>query len=501
MKFFENHWTFRILWAFFILATCNWIALLLWYWPGTLPDGPTSGVWTSLAFDFSEGVFYRPLMSEEGYGGTRYMPLFFVIHGLLIKVLGNPIQTGVGLSLVCITLFILGIAFLLKELKAPWKIALPLSVSVLTTLSLQMTSLNIRGDFLASALNIWALWFAFRGNTNRQWGLLYLSAILFALAFLTKFTSLFGCFAVTLYLILKGQNNQALRLAGTTGAIIFLGLGMIHWASEGRALHSFLECSTGGMQSDDVLSVFTRFSKEMIHDPFLGILLALMIVAWAKAKPDWKTLPSLVFLSTLGVTLIIYTSPGTATNHLIDFQGALILALGFLCSQNSWALKVTTAGLACVGIYIVASWHPEVPSVRNFFKQHGKPETQIVDDFYRRYGEKVRPVLSDYTYFALHQGNRAYVGDRFNLNLLMKKHPEIKQDFEKKIESRFFGSIVKSNWPGIFKKNIDSRDDPHFKERVMKYHAYQRDPYYPLMLEHYEITSVQRPFVFFSPRQ
>jgi hypothetical protein len=33
------------------------------------------GAWLTCAYDFMHGVFYRPLFSTLGYGGTRYFPL------------------------------------------------------------------------------------------------------------------------------------------------------------------------------------------------------------------------------------------------------------------------------------------------------------------------------------------------------------------------------------------------------------------------------------------
>src|SRR6266699_2874565 len=56
------------------------IALMAWYWPGSLPQDSSSGVWTALAQDFARGVFYRPTADAFGFGGTRYMPLRLVLH-------------------------------------------------------------------------------------------------------------------------------------------------------------------------------------------------------------------------------------------------------------------------------------------------------------------------------------------------------------------------------------------------------------------------------------
>src|SRR4051812_41856919 len=45
-----------------------------------------SGAWATLADDAAHGVLYRPLVSELGYGGTRYFPLHPILHGALMHL-------------------------------------------------------------------------------------------------------------------------------------------------------------------------------------------------------------------------------------------------------------------------------------------------------------------------------------------------------------------------------------------------------------------------------
>src|SRR5271166_4729159 len=52
-----------------------------------------AGVIIAMAADLRDGVFYRPLLGPEGYGGTRYFPLYFVVHALMMK-LGVPVLLG-----------------------------------------------------------------------------------------------------------------------------------------------------------------------------------------------------------------------------------------------------------------------------------------------------------------------------------------------------------------------------------------------------------------------
>src|SRR5215467_7520740 len=81
-----------------LLAVAGLIAavhLLRWYWPGSFFHNPASGTWTALAWDFAHGELYPPVFSPLGFGGTRYMPLLFMLHGALIRLHLDPITAGV----------------------------------------------------------------------------------------------------------------------------------------------------------------------------------------------------------------------------------------------------------------------------------------------------------------------------------------------------------------------------------------------------------------------
>ncbi|HKF67370.1 MAG TPA: hypothetical protein VKB36_12585, partial [Vicinamibacterales bacterium] len=78
------------------------IRLMWWYWPGSFFNSAASGTWTALAWDFAHGELYRPVLSPAGFGGTRYMPLLFVLHGLLIRLHLDPVHAGVLLMQVSV---------------------------------------------------------------------------------------------------------------------------------------------------------------------------------------------------------------------------------------------------------------------------------------------------------------------------------------------------------------------------------------------------------------
>src|SRR5580692_11807523 len=74
------------------------------------------GVWLACAYDFMHGVFYRPLFSPLGYGGTRYFPLYFVLTGALSKVFGSLATAGISLSAAGVVLALIAVYILLRRL-------------------------------------------------------------------------------------------------------------------------------------------------------------------------------------------------------------------------------------------------------------------------------------------------------------------------------------------------------------------------------------------------
>ena len=94
-----------------------------------------AGVLIAMAADLKDGIFYRPLYGPEGYGGTRYFPLYFVLHALLMK-LGVPVLLGAYLlSAAAMVSLLAGVFYLLRGLGVePWLAACS-AATVLAVLS------------------------------------------------------------------------------------------------------------------------------------------------------------------------------------------------------------------------------------------------------------------------------------------------------------------------------------------------------------------------------
>ena len=192
-----------------ITAMRAWI-----WWRNDAGISFASGVMITMAADLKAGVFYRPLLDSAGYGGTRYFPLYFCLHALLLK-LGMPVLLSAYLlSAAAIIGLILGTFRLLKELGVePW-LAAGSALALLAAGSVQLSLSTPQADGLAAALNVWGL--AVIARTPHEGRRIFLASLLFTLAWSAKLTTVFGLAVAFIWLIATGYKRVAWLLAGET---------------------------------------------------------------------------------------------------------------------------------------------------------------------------------------------------------------------------------------------------------------------------------------------
>lgn len=493
----------KVLWIFAALALQHVCLLWFFYWPGSLPDGVTSGVWMGLAMDFAHGEFYRPLISESGYGGTRYMPLFWVLHGVGIRLLGNPLLTGLALFFFSVFLFHSGLYALMRQIKISRPHALAFACLPMATLSYQMTTLTLRGDFLAAGLGLWGLVCLLRSGLGKNKYRLLTAIFFFGLAFATKLTALYFPLATCLYLFFNGSKTISVALAGAMVWCVAAVLLFCEITSGGNFWTSFAATATGGMTASSAFSFLITFATEVARDPFF--LVIFLLSTWAAIQYTVRaptSLASLYFFVTLASTLFIYTSPGTATNHLIDLEAACVVLLTSHWERMNLRALLNPVLIVMAG-YLILAWHPGVPSVSSFFAEHGLPRADTVAWMKQKYPERSHTILSRFSYFEILSGKRPFTLDRFNLDLLTRNNKNIRKDFEDRIRNRHFGLVIESNWPGLFRRDFDSPEGPLFESMKRDFHRHydQDDPWHPLIRQYYRVDSVRRPFVFLVPRE
>lgn len=500
----SSRWSQRLLNAAAGIAAVQAAALLLWYWPGALPDTNTSGVWIALAHDFAHGDFFRALTSDLGTGGTRYMPLFVLLHGTAIKLGASALGSGVLLTLLSAVAMVAAVYVLLRAIDTPTRFAGPVSLLLLGTVSLQLMLLTVRGDFLAAALNlagIAATVIAQRKNDRRA---ALLGAALFAAAFLTKFTTLFGLAAMLGWLIAEKQIRAALTLAVTSGVLMMGGLLVANGASDGRMLQSFAAVANGGMTWDAVMQGPVRFATECAHDP-LSIVLFLTAALSACMLSNGDPGRRIVLWcagATLLVTWVIFLSPGTSANHLMDLQAASLLAIAAALSAAGAPRVCALVGVGVFAAGMCATWLPGVPSIPKFFERNGRPRiSDVREAFSRRDGEPY-PILAENPLIPILAGERPIVADWFNFRLLWRRDPQVRDAMLARVRAAEFGTVVLSNWPPVFTEDADFiRAEPSAEQlRSLLARDDLPDGLGEALMAHYRIAEVRRPYIYLAPR-
>jgi hypothetical protein len=273
-----------------------------------------AGSWATLAFDFAHGVLYRPLFSEIGFGGTRFMPLYFSGHAGLIAVGVGPIFAGYIVSAVAglVVAFALASIFY-KESRVAALVAV---LAIFALPEFQRAVTTIRGDILAAALNLAGIAIVARSN-NRRATLVY-APLLFGLAFMAKLTTLFGIAAVCFWLIAEKRRKDAWQFSLASVVVSGVLLAAFNAASNGRMLSIFAQCAGASMTWVDLLHGPLQLLDTASTYDFAA--LPLFAAALAVALTSWRRLSSFAFFLCLVATCVIYASPGTDFNHLLDLE-------------------------------------------------------------------------------------------------------------------------------------------------------------------------------------
>ena len=429
-----------------VLGLYDAVALAVWYWPGRTFDGVTSGVWAALAWDFAHGEFYRPLLDDTGYGGTRYMPVFFVIYGTLMWLFQAPTLVGALWMQTTVLLTVSAIAALLIAQRVPtiWAIALAL-VTYCTTIYLQYLT-DVNADYLAAALSLWGLWiFVTRDRTHALLSPMAIFAmVLFVLAFYTKFSTVYAPAAVILSWMIQGRVKPALGFAALGLVLLAIfGAGFYIW-SDGRIAASLVTTASGGTDLGFALGAVPRFLKEIfVENPAIGVSFALALWVWLRAGPDrWHDPLAQTFLMVTAVTLGVNSSVGIAGNHVIPLHAVSLAMLGRILTGTRTDRIAATITFAALSAIILATWTPGMPSPRASLERGNKPTIAEILAIDARWKPRDGRLFAVHPMHAIIAGQRPFLLDGFNLSLFIRGQHAAGLDFQRRIESRYFDLLI-----------------------------------------------------------
>jgi hypothetical protein len=395
------------------------------------------GAWMTSAYDFTHGVLYRPLFGPLGYGGTRFFPLYIVVTGSLSRIFGRLEDSGMILSAASVVLLACGCFVLLRRLDVSLLVSLGAATAVLTAATTQEALVHTKGDGLAAMLNVWGL--AFCVGPKEKRGRLNVAAAFFSLAFAAKMTTVFGVAAVVLAWAFNRRTKDALQLCLATAVGFVAILSAMYFGSGGRALEIFRVCAGGGGSLIYALEAPYRIIGSALEsDPVMVIFL---IPAVAFGLSHFKKFPTdilpIYFVLVLAVTTVIFGSPGTLFNHLIDLHVAAILLLAYSASRNSAITEIGTGMIAlglmvgCVEVVAALRYDLERPSLR--------AELQKVLEKIPADG---RPVLAENSFVVLQSGKSPYMLDPFMFRVATSKYPALGTDLWQNLSHQDFSAVV-----------------------------------------------------------
>jgi hypothetical protein len=486
------------LWVLVVIGVVADVRLMLWYWPGSIFDGLTSSVWTGLAWDFAHGEFYRPLLGPGGYGGTRYMPLFFVAHGLLIRAHVDPVFAGVLVMQTTVLAASLALFAALRSVDVPTRLAMPLAGTVWSTVIYQKYCTDVRADYLAAAFALAAV--ALAGNRQRRPLGLVAAAAACALGGLTKVTAVAFSAPITLRLFTEGRRVTAAQFALGTTALFGAALGFVQFASGGSFLENFRTTLTGGMKASDVWHAAASFVEEVGEDPFLVAPFALACWCWATTTPGRRALAHAYFVTATLVTLVILASPGTGSNHLVDLHMASTLVIGVALHRGEISRRAVTLTYAILAVVLAAiSWPvPGMPSVIATLRTNGPRRRATVEAIRAEFLPPSTVYLSTDPLVSVLNNEHPLMLDAFNLTLLVREGTPAGRDLEDRVRRRVFGAIILRENDELPPRDMNPGDSG-FDEFRRQFWVHRDDALTRVFQTAYEMRAVRTPFVILVP--
>jgi hypothetical protein len=400
-----------------------------------------SGVWLALADDLGHGTFYRALVGPTGFGGTRYLPLFFsTIAGL--GALGfPPLVAGYVAGLLSASLLAVGLAWLLLELRLSPPFAAIFALLAVAPYFVQQTMLAVRCDVLAVGLATCGMAAVVdaRRRVSGWVGPIGLAAAFFTLAAGTKVTAIYAAAVGVAALAIDRAWRQAALLFVAIVAGCAVGFVAIHVLSAGRAMESFTVCAFAGSSPGATLrnalpSQFAAIGGSRI----LTAVVVMASIAWVM---QWRS-PSVAtawFPASALVTAIVLGSPGTvAVNHVLDLYIASLVTMAVWIRGHPRAWRGALGVL--LALMLLAAWQ----DARRVSAQRSREVARTLPGERQALAAAIarERVFSEDPTIAVMAGSTPYVLDPFSLRLVLMNRPDASAALLRQVERRAFTRVL-----------------------------------------------------------
>lgn len=407
-----------------------------------------SGVWLALARDSRDGLFYRGLLDDGVYGGTRYFPLFFLAIAALLRAGLGPLAAGYAASLAGAVVLAAGAGAFARALGLRLPAALGAAAFAVAPYFVHESTFAIRVDPLASGLALFGLAVVARrldADAPITIPMALATTALFTAAVAAKPTMLFAPSAAVAALLLARRGGDALLLAASATAAIVLLMGAIWWSSAGRAIDAFRvgALGGGGLPLPSV-GTFTHLASLVATSAVLTVVAAFVALRLIAAPRAWTRLPVVATAAATVGTALVMVSPGTIlANQVIDVYAPAAVFLVWSTAAGDAARPrrpVWTTVLVVLMVWMAAQNGARIArgltAVRTSAAADGR--AAIVD----RYRTCGGAVLAESPLVPVLAGDRPVVLDPFALRVSAIARPEIRDHLLRRIRAREFSCVL-----------------------------------------------------------
>ena len=478
----DDPWLLAALSTLAAIGLAGAARLLSWYWPGRVFAGVTSHTWTALAWDLAHGEFYRPVLGPHGYGGTRYMPILFGAHALLIRAGVDPIHAGVALMQGSVIAAVGALYFALRAHDVPARLAAPLALTVFATVIYQQYCTDLDPDYLAAAFAMSSVLLALRSDRDGGAWWLVAAGGMIVLAALTKVTAVAYAAPITWWLATRRSRRVPLWFALGTTALFVAAMSAVQIASQGVFLESFRATVSGGMGPSDIWRATPKFVREVEIDPFVAV--PFIIACWsaiASVNRGRFVLADAYLATASVITLVIFASPGTVGNHLVDLHMMALLVIGVALAHGRVSARTVAAAFTCLAALLAAISIPvpRIPSVIATLREKALPSRATVRAVHEEFLPPGTDYLSTDPIIPVLNDERPLVLDAFNLNRFLHEGAPAGRDLEQHLRRHDYQFVILREDP----RDLPDRND---LER--------------LVYSTYAVRAVRAPFVILAPR-
>ena len=404
-----------------------------------------SGARIALARYADHGVLYPPLVGEDMFGGTRFMPSPALLHVAVSRLTGEYLVSGKVLAAatmlaVCVVMFAV-----LRRSACPVPIAAGLIGVVLTTQTGLLAVTGLRGDSLPLLLQLLAIaTVATSGSRRATWA----SAALAALAITAKLHALWAPAAIVVWLWTSDRRRIAHFVAAYVGIAAVL-LGTLTVVTDGRFLENVFGLSAAGVTGPVGLMTSPYRLLHLLVDQASGtwlllpFALALVGLALRRRSVDpWQW----ALVAALLVLLVVLSDIGTGGNQLLDIvvlSGIVVGAAAGHVPPEIRSVRLWRSALSVMIVWILVSGmavtvapavREAVSTLRDPSRYHAEPLAGVADE--------TTSVLSEDPYVPVSLNQNPVVLDPFMLVRIGRDDPAAIRALVERIDDQEFELVV-----------------------------------------------------------